>query len=409
MATLEENYGASIRTPPDLSQEEHHINHCHVVSRSWKARFPIASTLSTSVPRMHVLSRPPSYAYKRGREAHAKGQVTAAQGLRSSPPSPILLVKPYYEQYETGARHHCWTYGPVAGTRIKTPVSSPAIGATSGLAPQSLVCAGVTKSGTDRSIHYAIAGCSTGMPFFPPQRNALRGALLCRTASHGNRGRGVGPTCSRAIPTTGLRRRRREARRPACLAALPASPPEQITKSKQRREMAGHRIEAETTKSKHKSKIGSKNHGIEAQINSEITNWTQQREREGYRSRAAAASPLDLRLQHRANESHRRIEPGRAPAPRRIELTRCRIDPGPGGAQVGADHGGAQARAESRRREEVAAEGAGELEAAAAATRREPLCSIEGSEQQHGERKREGKKRGRIGQVEGISLLIFLF
>ncbi|KAF8772584.1 hypothetical protein HU200_005543 [Digitaria exilis] len=38
-----------------------------------------------------------------------KGQ----QGLRSSPPSPILLVTPYYEQHETGAPHHCWT--------IKTP------------------------------------------------------------------------------------------------------------------------------------------------------------------------------------------------------------------------------------------------------------------------------------------------
>ncbi|KAF8698769.1 hypothetical protein HU200_035027 [Digitaria exilis] len=87
--------------------------------------------LAASAPRTHVLSRPPPYAYKRGREARATGRVSAAQGLRSSSPSPTLLVTPYYEQHETGAPHHCWTYGPVAGTRIKTPVSPPAIGATS--------------------------------------------------------------------------------------------------------------------------------------------------------------------------------------------------------------------------------------------------------------------------------------
>ncbi|KAF8737964.1 hypothetical protein HU200_013998 [Digitaria exilis] len=51
-------------------------------------------------------------------------------GLRSSSPSPTLLVTPYYEQHETGAQHHCWT--------IKTPVSPPAIGGNEWLAPQSL-------------------------------------------------------------------------------------------------------------------------------------------------------------------------------------------------------------------------------------------------------------------------------
>nr|CAB3464536.1 unnamed protein product [Digitaria exilis] len=81
-------------------KEGHHVSHCHVVSRSWKARFPLAYD-------------------------------SRAWGLRSSSPSPTLLVTPYYEQRETGAQHHCWTYAPVAGTRIKTPVSSPAIGATS--------------------------------------------------------------------------------------------------------------------------------------------------------------------------------------------------------------------------------------------------------------------------------------
>nr|CAB3479643.1 unnamed protein product [Digitaria exilis] len=91
--------------------------------------------LVASAPRTHVLSRPPPYVYKRGREAHAKGrkkEVDIQQELGSSPPSPTLLVTPYYEQHETGAPHHCWTYGPMAGTMIKTPVSPPAIGATSG-------------------------------------------------------------------------------------------------------------------------------------------------------------------------------------------------------------------------------------------------------------------------------------
>ncbi|KAF8762871.1 hypothetical protein HU200_008975 [Digitaria exilis] len=88
---------------------------------------------AASAPRTHVLSRPPPYVYKRGREAHAKGQEFVSFSH--------LACNPYYEQHETGAPHHCWT--------IKTPVSPPAIGATSGLAPQSLVCAGATKSGTD--------------------------------------------------------------------------------------------------------------------------------------------------------------------------------------------------------------------------------------------------------------------
>ncbi|KAF8643438.1 hypothetical protein HU200_066869 [Digitaria exilis] len=42
---------------------------------------------------------------------------------------------PYYEQHELGDPHRCWTYGPVAGTRIKTlasPTPRSAIGTASG-------------------------------------------------------------------------------------------------------------------------------------------------------------------------------------------------------------------------------------------------------------------------------------
>nr|CAB3502870.1 unnamed protein product [Digitaria exilis] len=45
-------------------KEGHHVSHCHVVSWSWKARFPLAQ---------HMYSHPPSLVYKRGREAHANG------------------------------------------------------------------------------------------------------------------------------------------------------------------------------------------------------------------------------------------------------------------------------------------------------------------------------------------------
>ncbi|KAF8662956.1 hypothetical protein HU200_055542 [Digitaria exilis] len=115
----------AVRKSPPLDavsrheKEVRYVNHCHVVSRSWKARFPLAQ----------------------GREAHAKKNLQRQAdeqheddhndwGLRSSSPSPTLLVTPYYEQRVIRCTAPLLDVRPRGRNQDKIPISPPAIRAT---------------------------------------------------------------------------------------------------------------------------------------------------------------------------------------------------------------------------------------------------------------------------------------
>ncbi|KAF8654401.1 hypothetical protein HU200_061583 [Digitaria exilis] len=113
--------------------------------QSWKAQFPLTHARNDK----HMYSHPAPLVYKRGGKAHAKGQRDHNLGLRSSSPSPTLLVNPYYEQHVTRCIAPLLDVRPRGRNQDKTSSPALAIGENEWLAPQSLVGAGATKSGTD--------------------------------------------------------------------------------------------------------------------------------------------------------------------------------------------------------------------------------------------------------------------
>nr|CAB3453698.1 unnamed protein product [Digitaria exilis] len=76
--------------------------------------------LATSTPRTHVLA-PSPLVYKRGRETQAKGKGQQTQGLRSSSPSPTLLVTPYHEQHVNRCSAPLLDVRPRGRNQDKTP------------------------------------------------------------------------------------------------------------------------------------------------------------------------------------------------------------------------------------------------------------------------------------------------
>nr|CAB3483855.1 unnamed protein product [Digitaria exilis] len=138
--------------------------------QSWKARFPLTHARNDK----HMYSHPAPLVYKRGGKAHAKGRRSEqqtrrarnhaksisltntrkhhSQGLRSSPPSPTLLVNPYYEQHATRCIAPLLDVRPRGRNQDKTLVSHSRHRGNEWLAPQSLVGAGATKSGTDNTV-----------------------------------------------------------------------------------------------------------------------------------------------------------------------------------------------------------------------------------------------------------------
>nr|CAB3502905.1 unnamed protein product [Digitaria exilis] len=72
-------------------KEGRYVSPCHVCT-AWTDR---------ALNDKHMYSHPGPLVYKRGGKAHAKGERDHNLGLRSSSPSPTLLVNPYYKQHVT--------------------------------------------------------------------------------------------------------------------------------------------------------------------------------------------------------------------------------------------------------------------------------------------------------------------
>nr|CAB3492781.1 unnamed protein product [Digitaria exilis] len=174
-ATLEGNLEGDHGTPcarhhprrRELSREGRTIRQplpCR--QRSWKARFPLTHMhLPTNTCTRTLLP----LVYKRGREAHEKERNEKSTktrrehnlGLRSLSPSPTLLVNPYYKQHVTRCIAPLLDVRPRGRNQDKTSSLTLAIGKNEWLAPQSLVGAGATKTGTDTlCIRLADTACS---------------------------------------------------------------------------------------------------------------------------------------------------------------------------------------------------------------------------------------------------------
>ncbi|KAF8704224.1 hypothetical protein HU200_031721 [Digitaria exilis] len=98
-------------------KEGRYVSPSHVVSRSWKARFPPARCAvwtNSAHNDKHMYSHPAPLVYKRGGKPMQRAKKTGRDhnlGLRSSSPSPNLLVNPYYEQ------HVIWCIAPLLDVR----------------------------------------------------------------------------------------------------------------------------------------------------------------------------------------------------------------------------------------------------------------------------------------------------
>nr|CAB3475710.1 unnamed protein product [Digitaria exilis] len=123
------------------AKEGHHVSHCHVVSRSWKARFPLAYNVNTTNTCTRTL---PPWSIKGEGKPMQRGK-----GQQELISFSHLACNPLIRATRKPVHTPLLDVRPRGRNQDKNPVSSPTIRATSGLAPQSLVCADHGTGGMD--------------------------------------------------------------------------------------------------------------------------------------------------------------------------------------------------------------------------------------------------------------------